>query len=99
MNHLHFAKRIPKPSMNKGKIVQVVGAVVDVECQDGVPGVHNALTVEFEVETKPVKLTLEVQQQLGDHCVRTLAMSSTEGLERGLEVADTGKPISIPVGE
>src|SRR5512136_2877491 len=85
--------------MNKGKIVQVVGAVVDVEFPDGIPGVHNALTVEFQVEKQPVKLTLEVQQQLGDNCVRTVAMASTEGLERGLEVTDTGKPISMPVGE
>src|SRR6476660_19265 len=85
--------------MNKGKIVQVVGAVVDVEFQDGIPGIHNALTVEFDLEKQPVKLTLEVQQQLGDQCVRTVAMSSTEGLERGLEVTDTGKPISMPVGE
>src|SRR5262245_43302845 len=85
--------------MNKGKIVQVVGAVVDVEFLDAMPGIHNALTVDFEVEKKPVKLTLEVQQQLGDHAVRTVAMASTEGLERGLEVADTGKPISMPVGE
>src|SRR5437879_8679821 len=88
-----------KPGMNKGKIIQVVGAVVDVEFQDGIPGIHNALTVDFEVEKQPVKLTLEVQQQLGDHAVRTVAMASTEGLERGLEVADTGKPISMPVGE
>src|SRR5258708_3747473 len=85
--------------MNKGKIVQVVGAVVDVEFQEGIPSIHNALTVEFEVENRPQKLTLEVQQQLGDQCVRTVAMSSTEGLERGLEVTDTGKPISMPVGE
>jgi F-type H+-transporting ATPase subunit beta len=85
--------------MNKGKIVQVVGAVVDAEFPDKIPGIYNALTVEFEVEKQPVKLTLEVQQQLGDHCVRTVAMSNTEGLERGLEVTDTGKPISMPVGE
>src|SRR5262252_1557831 len=85
--------------MNKGKIVQVVGAVVDVEFPEKIPGIHNALTVEFEVNKQPVKLTLEVQQQLGDDCVRTVAMSSTEGLERGLEVTDTGKPISMPVGE
>src|SRR5262245_410176 len=85
--------------MNKGKIVQVVGAVVDVEFQNGIPAVHNALTVELEVEKRRLQLTLEVQQQLGDQCVRTVAMSSTEGLERGLEVADTGKPISMPVGE
>src|SRR3974390_1069721 len=85
--------------MNKGKIVQVVGAVVDVEFPEEIPSVHNALTVEFEVAKQPVKLTLEVQQQLGDQCVRTVAMASTEGLERGLEVVDTGKPISMPVGD
>src|SRR4051812_13359678 len=85
--------------MNKGKIIQVVGAVVDVEFQGGVPGIHNALTVDFEVDKHTVKLTLEVQQQLGDGRVRTVAMSSTEGLERGLEVTDTGKPISMPVGD
>ncbi len=84
--------------MNKGKIVQVIGAVVDVEFPDAVPGIYHALTVEFAVEKQPVKLTLEVQSQLGDHCVRTVAMSSTEGLERGLEVTSTGKPISVPVG-
>src|SRR5581483_10216809 len=85
--------------MNKGKIVQVVGAVVDVEFLDAIPHVHNALTVEYEVAKNPVTLTLEVQQQLGDHTVRTVAMSGTEGLERGLEVTDSGRPISMPVGE
>src|SRR6516164_2596416 len=85
--------------MNKGKIVQVVGAVVDVEFPDKIPAIHSALTVEFEIGKQPVKLTLEVQQQLGDRCVRTVAMASTEGLERGLEVTDTEKPISMPVGE
>ncbi len=85
--------------MNKGKIVQIIGAVVDVEFPDKIPAIHNALTVDFEAEKQSIKLTLEVQQQLGDHCVRTVAMSGTEGLERGLEVLDTGKPISMPVGE
>ncbi|HXU75546.1 MAG TPA: F0F1 ATP synthase subunit beta [Methylomirabilota bacterium] len=85
--------------MKKGKIIQVVGAVVDVEFNDGIPGVHHALTVDFKVDQHPVHLTLEVQQQLGDHRVRTVAMSSTEGLERGLDVTDTGKPISMPVGD
>src|SRR6266568_3687643 len=85
--------------MNKGKIVQVIGPVVDVEFPGDLPGIYNALTVDYKVENQPVKLTLEVQQQLGDQCVRTVAMSSTEGLERGLEVTDTGKPISMPVGE
>ena len=85
--------------MNKGKIIQVIGAVVDAEFPDKIPGVYNALTVDFEVEKQPVKLTLEVQQQLGDQRVRTIAMSSTEGLQRGLDVIDTGKPISMPVGD
>lgn len=85
--------------MNKGKIVQIIGPVVDVEFLDDPPGIYNALTVEFKVQDQPTKLTLEVQQHLGDSWVRTVAMSSTEGLKRGLEVIDTGKPISMPVGD
>src|SRR6266568_2518132 len=85
--------------MNKGKIVQVIGPVVDVEFPAALPGIYNALKVEFKVQDLPVKLTLEVQQHLGDNWVRTVAMSSTEGLKRGYEVEDTGAPISMPVGE
>jgi F-type H+/Na+-transporting ATPase subunit beta len=85
--------------MNKGRVVQVVGPVVDVEFPEGRPGIYNALTVEYEVQKQPVKLTLEVQQHLGDNWVRTISMSGTEGLKRGFEVTDTGAPISIPVGE
>ena len=85
--------------MNKGKIVQIIGPVVDVEFLDDPPGIYNALTVEFKVQDQLTKLTLEVQQHLGDSWVRTVAMSSTEGLKRGLEVIDTGKPISMPVGD
>ena len=85
--------------MNKGKIVQVIGPVVDVEFPDALPGIYNALTVEFKVGDQATTLTLEVQQQLGDNWVRTIAMSSTEGLERGFEVVDTGASISMPVGE
>jgi len=85
--------------MNKGRVVQVVGAVVDVEFPDGRPGIYNALTVEYKVQDEPVKLTLEVQQHLGDNWVRTISMSGTEGLKRGYEVTDTGGPISMPVGE
>src|SRR6266850_6718405 len=85
--------------MNKGKIVQVIGPVVDVEFSDALPAIYNALTVEFKVQDLTVKLTLEVQQHLGDKWVRTVAMSSTEGLKRGLEVLDSGGPISMPVGE
>jgi len=84
--------------MNKGKIVQVIGPVVDVEFPDQLPAIYNALTVEFDVLGKTTKLTLEVEQHLGDNWVRTVAMGSSEGLKRGYEVIDSGKPISMPVG-
>src|SRR5271168_545594 len=84
--------------MKTGKIVKVVGPVVDVEFPDALPGIYNALTCEFKVKGNPVKLTLEVQQHLGDNTVRTISMSGTEGLKRGFEVTDTGSPISMPVG-
>jgi len=77
----------------------VIGPVVDVEFPGTPPAIYNALTVEF---TPPgfgkTTLTLEVQQHLGDNWIRSIAMSSTEGLKRGVEVADTGGPISMPVG-
>ena len=76
-----------------GTIVQIIGAVIDVECpRDEVPKVYDALTVNG------TETTLEVQQQLGDGIVRTIAMGSTEGLKRGLTVTNTGFPISVPVG-
>ncbi|HEY3861181.1 MAG TPA: F0F1 ATP synthase subunit beta [Verrucomicrobiae bacterium] len=85
--------------MNKGKIVQVIGPVVDIEFPDAPPNIYNAVTVDFDVPGHgKTKLTLEVQQHLGDNWVRSVAMSSTEGLKRGLEVTDTGAPISMPVG-
>ena len=87
--------------MNKGKIVQIIGPVVDIEFADKLPAIYNALTVEF---TSPGaagknKLTFEVQQHLGDNWVRAVAMSSTEGLKRGMEITDLGQPICMPVGE
>ena len=85
--------------MNEGKIVQVIGPVVDVEFTETLPAIYNALNVEYKVGERPAKLVLEVQQHLGDHWVRAVAMSSTEGLRRGLQVSDTGVPISMPVGE
>src|SRR3989442_5842721 len=87
--------------MNKGNIVQVIGPVVDVEFGDGgkLPGIYNALQIEYEVNGNPTKLTLEVQQHLGENWVRSIAMSSTEGLKRGMSVTDTGGPITVPVGE
>ncbi|MFA5191175.1 MAG: F0F1 ATP synthase subunit beta [Verrucomicrobiia bacterium] len=87
--------------MNKGKIVQIIGPVVDVEFEsaDKLPAIYNALTVEFPVSGKTTKLTLEVEQHLGDNWVRAIAMGSTEGLKRGFEATDTGNPIMMPVGE
>src|SRR3954471_15706590 len=85
--------------MNTGKIVKVLGPVVDVQFSGALPGIYNALTVEFKVENQPATLTLEVQQHLGEKCVRSISMSGTEGLKRGFKVADSGGPISMPVGE
>ena len=87
--------------MKKGNIVQVIGPVVDVEFpnEEKLPKIYNALEVEYEVSGNPTKLTLEVQQHLGESWVRSIAMSSTEGLKRGMGVTDTGGPISVPVGE
>ena len=82
--------------MNTGSIVQVVGPVVDVIFPGTLPPISNALTVEYSVDDHPVKVTLEVQQHLGDHWVRTVSMSGTEGLKRGFEVTDSGAPISVP---
>src|ERR1051325_7930990 len=86
--------------MNKGKIVQVIGPVVDIEFPGELPAIYNALTVEFEVPGQgKTKQTLEVEQHLGDNWVRAVCMGATEGLKRGFEVTDTGAPISMPVGE
>src|SRR5476649_1007163 len=86
--------------MNKGKIVQIIGPVVDVEFPGQLPAIYNALTVEYDLPGgAKTKLTLEVQQHLGDNWVRAVAMSTTEGLKRGYEVTDSGGPISMPVGE
>src|SRR5437773_4353725 len=86
--------------MSKGKIVQVIGPVVDVEFDGSLPAIYNALTVEYDVPgAGRSKLTLEVEQHLGDNWVRTVAMGSTEGMKRGFEVVDSGGPITMPVGE
>ena len=86
--------------MNKGKVVQVIGPVVDVEFADAAPSLYNALTLDYELPLQgKTQLTLEVQQHLGDGWVRTVAMSTTDGVKRGMEVVDTGKPISMPVGD
>jgi F-type H+-transporting ATPase subunit beta len=85
-------------STNVGTIVQVVGPIVDVAFPGALPSISNALTVDCTVQDQPVRLTLEVQQHLGNRWVRTISMSGTEGLKRGIEVKDSGGPISMPVG-
>src|SRR5436305_9483440 len=85
--------------MNKGRIVQVVGPVVDVAFTGKLPPINTALTVEYKVAGEAIRLTLEVQQHLGERWVRTVSMSGTEGLKRGYDAVDTGAPISMPVGE
>ena len=80
--------------MSTGTTVQIIGAVVDVEFPSSeIPKIYDALTID------DADLTLEVQQQLGDGVVRTIAMGSSEGLKRGMAVSNTGQPISVPVGE
>ena len=86
-------------NMNVGRIVRIVGAVVDCEfAADAIPAIYNALTVEADTPMGHVKTVLEVQTHLEGNMVRTVAMSSTDGLQRGLEVVDTGSPIKMPVG-
>ena len=78
----------------QGKITQIIGAVVDVSFENDLPEIYTAL----EVNNGGNKLILEVAQHLGENAVRTIAMDATEGLKRGDEVANTGAPISVPVG-
>jgi F-type H+-transporting ATPase subunit beta len=86
--------------MSQGKIVQCIGAVVDIEFpRDSMPKVYEALTLaDAGNSTAEVGLTFEVEQQLGDGVVRTIAMGSSDGLRRGMAVNATGNPIQVPVG-
>src|SRR6201984_2538236 len=86
-------------NMNTGKIVKILGPVVDVEFPEALPGIYNALTCECMVQNVPTKVTLEVQQHLGDKWVRAHSSSGTEALKRGFTVTDSGGPISMPVGD
>ena len=89
--------------MNVGKVVQVIGVVVDVEFPPGqVPAIYNAIKIKSDKEDmfgKKIDLTLEVASHLGNNIARTIAMSSTDGLVRGMEAVDTGAPITVPVGK
>lgn len=88
--------------MSKGRVLQVMGPVVDVAFEDGhLPEIYNAITIDYKAKASgevDIHLTLEVSTHLGDNVVRCIAMSSTDGLVRGMEAVDTGRPISVPVG-
>ena len=89
LKHFKYGK-----DMSNGTVVQIIGAVIDVEFpKENLPKVYDALKVDEK------DLVLEVQQQLGDGVVRTIAMGASEGLQRGVSVTNTGQPISVPVGE
>jgi F-type H+-transporting ATPase subunit beta len=84
---------------NAGKVAQVIGAVVDVEFPEGhLPSMYNGITVRDDSSTPPINLTMEVQQHLGESLVRCVALSSTDGLKRGMTASDLGGPITVPVG-
>jgi F-type H+-transporting ATPase subunit beta len=85
---------------NTGTIAQVIGAVVDADFSqaEGMPDIYNALEVHYDLDGAQTKLVLEVEQHLGDGWVRAVAMSTTDGLKRGMPIIDTGAPISVPVG-
>src|SRR5947209_13077435 len=83
-----------------GKIVQVIGSTFDAEFEEGhLPEIYNAIKVSAEHRGVPIKLTGEVQQHLGGNRVRCVALGSTDGLVRGMQVLDTGAPVKVPVGK
>jgi len=84
-----------------GRIIEIKGVVIDAVFPDGLPEIYNAVSIDMPASAEQGERTLilEVQQHLGDDRVRAVAMDSTDGLARGLEVRDTGQPISVPVGD
>ncbi|WP_419954998.1 F0F1 ATP synthase subunit beta [Neobacillus niacini] len=88
--------------MNKGRVLQILGPVIDVKFENGqLPEIYNALRIDYKAQNQSevdINLTLEVALHLGDDTVRTIAMASTDGVMRGMDVVDTGAPISVPVG-
>ncbi|QRN84989.1 F0F1 ATP synthase subunit beta [Clostridia bacterium] len=89
--------------MNKGKIIAIIGPVVDVQFEDKIPNIYNAITVksEYQEEEYPaqVSATMEVMEELGNNMVRCVSLTATEGLVRGMIAVDSGAPITVPVGE
>src|SRR5688500_10258142 len=88
------------PARTTGKVIQVIGPVIDVEFEGGyMPAIYNALRITATLPTgEKVDIVTEVEQHLGEGRVRTVAMKPTDGLQRGMDVVDTGAPISVPVG-
>ena len=86
---------------NTGKVVSVVGPVVDVEFPGELPPIYNAIVVEDDgkISSKPIRVIGEVAQHLGENMVRCISMHPTDGLVRGMDAVDTGQPITVPVGE
>src|SRR4051812_404581 len=83
-----------------GHIVQVIGSTFDVEFPEGhLPDIYNAVRIDADLRTINIRLTGEVQQHLGGSRVRCVALGSTDGLTRGMDVVDTGAPVSVPVGK
>ena len=87
------------PTAGVGRITRIIGAVVDVKFKGGVPNIYNALTVDVDTPVGHINTILEVESQLPGDVVRCVAMTSTDGLQRGLEVVDTGAPMQMPVGK
>src|SRR5947209_8114714 len=90
-----------EPKQNVGKVVQVIGRVLDIEFEpERLPEIYNAVVIDHRGNgAPPIRLTAEVQQHIGRNQVRAVAMTSTDGVVRGMEVLDTGKPITVPVGQ
>ena len=86
---------------NQGTIIQIIGAVIDADFSQAsqLPEIFNALEIQYDLNGVDTKLVLEVQQHLGDGWVRAVAMSTTDGLKRGMALTDTGKSIAVPVGK
>src|SRR5437667_8941182 len=85
---------------HEGRIVQVIGSTFDAEFEEGhLPEIYNALRIETDLKGVSIRLTGEVQQHLGGNRVRAVALGSTDGLQRGMDVTDTGAPVSVPVGK
>jgi F-type H+-transporting ATPase subunit beta len=98
---IHYFMNTSVKTENKGNITQIIGPVIDVTFQPGeMPNIYNALVINGKNEAgQNLFVTCEVQQLLGDYCVRAVSMSATDGLMRGMEVIDTGNPLTVPVGQ